>query len=407
MKINYKILIADDSPAVLASVHQMLTEDENDDYIILQASNGRQACSIAYKNLPDLIMIDIEMPVMSGIEAIGKIKSNSKIKDIPIIVMSSTRKFQDAFIAGADDFLMKPFNKFELLLRIQHNINLAAKTAEIKKQHDLIKTQTQEALFQRDTIKRQQSELFEDLHYASYIQSAIFPEKSFEDFFSSYFIFNKPKNIVSGDFYWLSKKNDLIIFVVGDCTGHGISGALMTMAGAAFLNEIINNNGQTEPGKILNDLRARVIKLLHQKGIIGEASNGIDLSLCVYDRTSGKMQFSGAYNSAYIVLGNNELKILKGDRMPIGIHINHESKFTCQEINICPEDTLYLFTDGYPDQFGGPFGQKFRYHQFQELVKKASLLPLSEQYNFFDKSFNEWKNGFEQVDDIMVIGVKF
>ncbi len=404
MKKRYKILVADDSPLVLSSVQQMLV-DEN--YLVLKAEDGRQACTIAYNERPDLILIDIEMPVMNGAEAICKIKSNNKIKDIPIIVISSAKRFDETIIVGANDFLIKPFNKFELFLRIQLNLDAASKAKEIKKHHELIKAQRQEALQQHDTIKKQQTELFEDLRYASHIQRAIFPEtNSFEELFSSFFIFNKPKNIVSGDFFWLSRKNDFLIFAVGDCTGHGISGALMTMAGTAFLNEIVNSNNQTEPEKILNDLRIRVIKLLHQKGIIGEASDGMDLSLCVYNKATGKMKFSGANSVIYIVQGNNNFVTLKGDRMPIGIHINHESDFSCHEININSEDTLYLFTDGFPDQFGGPLGQKFRYHQFQKLVQQDSLLPLSEQFDLFDKSLSEWKGDFEQVDDILVIGLK-
>ena len=242
MAKSFKILIADDSEVVLSSVSEMLLSDEKDKFSLVLAHNGLEACTMAYHERPDLILIDIEMPVMSGVETIRKIKKNEVLKSTPIIVMSSTHHFNEAIETGANDFILKPFSKYELFLRVETNINIASKALELKKQHDILKSQKLEATFQRDMIKRQQKELLDDLTYASLIQNAILPEHTvFEEIGSSYFIYNKPKNIVSGDFYWVSKKTGLVIFAVGDCTGHGLSGALMTMAGAAHLNEIVSN----------------------------------------------------------------------------------------------------------------------------------------------------------------------
>ncbi len=408
MTTPLKILIADDSESMLSSIGEMLLTEGKDKFSIYYAHDGMEATVLAFQEFPDLIIIDLEMPVMSGLDAIRQIKKHDVLKATPIIVMSATRRFNAAIEAGANDFILKPFSAYELHLRVTMNINLALNDIEVKRQHDMLKIQKQEVTLQRDTIKKQQRELLDDLTYASYIQKAILPDNAvFEEISSNFFIFNKPKNIVSGDFYWVSKKNGLVIFAVGDCTGHGLSGALMTMAGAAHMNEIVSNFDQTEPDVILNNLRTRVIKLLHQKGNIGEASNGMDLAICVYNPETSILQYAGANNPAYIIKADNTLEILKADRMPIGIHINHQKPFTSKTIKMSKGDNLYLFTDGFADQFGGISGQKFRYNQFQQLLKSISVNPMAEQLKIIQSTIKEWMDNFEQVDDMLILGLKF
>jgi sigma-B regulation protein RsbU (phosphoserine phosphatase) len=403
----FKILVTDDSSAIRGAVQHMLIENNADKYIVVTASNGKEACEIADTERPDLILIDIEMPVMGGIEAISIIKQNENIKSIPIIVMSSTRFFQDAILAGADDFLLKPFNQYELLLRVQFNIKLSIETAETKKQHELLKMQKQEVVYQRDTIMCQQKELLDDLQYASYIQKAILPRKTLiEENCKSYFIFNKPKKIVSGDFYWVFKKNEYLVIALGDCTGHGISGALMTMAGIAFLNEIMSQTNTFEANTILNDLRSKVIKLLHQKGTIGETSNGMDVALCIFNLQTREIEFAGANNPMYISRNGQSIEIIKADRMPIGIHINHENPFSKKNLTLGNNDVIYLFSDGYADQFGGERGQKYRYNRFQDLLLEISLKPMNQQQQILESTINEWMVHYEQVDDILILGLK-
>lgn len=408
MEKYYKILVAEDSQAIQMSIQNMLLDTDLKKYYILKAKDGHEACKIAAKEIPDLILIDIEMPVMDGITAIRKIKKQPALSQIPIIVMTSRREFADAIEAGANDFLLKPFNQNELLIRTQLNLDSARKTFEIKRQNDLLNMQKEEVVFQRDTISKQQNELIDDYKYASYIQNAVMPEnETMLNYFNSNFIFNQPKNIVSGDFYWISKKNQAKIICVGDCTGHGISGALMTMAGIAFLNEIINDKNIIEPDSILNELRKRVIKLLNQKGNIGEASNGMDLSICIVNENSNKLEYAGANNPIYIVRDKKNIEILKADRMPIGIHINYEKPFTKKEVYLEKGDLIYLFSDGYADQFGGENGHKFRYDQFQKLIISMAPTSMSQQKETIVNTFNEWKGAFEQVDDVLVIGIEY
>ena len=409
MVSNFKILIADDSLSFRNVVQDMLTEDIENTYEVYMASNGRDACTIAFREIPDIILIDIEMPIMNGIVAIQLIKANKLLKRIPIIVVSSTKQFQDAFNAGVDDFLVKPFNSYELLLRIQLNLKLALKNSEIKKQNELLHIQRQEAINQRDIILKQKRDLMDDLHYARFVQNAILTSSDdFNRIFKDHFTYNLPKYIVSGDFYWVTQKNNLSIAAVGDCTGHGMSGALMTMSGVAFLNEIINSDEFNTSDEILNELRRKVIHLLNQKGDIGEASNGMDIAICIYDKSKSTLQFSGANNPLYLVRKDGILEVFKGDRLPIGYFFAYDQPFTRQEIEISEGDTIYMFTDGYADQFGGPFGKKFRYSQFRELIEATAILPsMNSQMELIKSTMDSWIHGFEQIDDMLIMGIRF
>jgi phosphoserine phosphatase RsbU/P len=409
MSRHYKILVADDSISVSSEVKRILTESIEHKYIVFTALNGREACTMAYHERPDLILMDIKMPVMSGIDAISKIKGNQQIKNIPIIVMSSTRQFHEAFSAGADDFLLKPFKEYELLLRVQLNLKLAERSNEVKQQNELLKLQKQEVEHQHEIILQQKADLLDDLLYARFVQEAILPSlEVLQTLFDAHFIYNQPKNIVSGDFYWVARKNQKIIFAVGDCTGHGMSGALMTMAGTAFLNEILSTQIQFTADQVLNDLRKKVIQLLNQQGNIGEASNGMDLVLCIYDETASSLQFAGANNPLYIMRKGETLEIIKGDRMPIGFFFEHNKPFTNIEIPISKSDTIYLFTDGYADQFGGVLGKKFRYTQFRELLVDASAIEsMDQQYELIKNTMDKWIDGYEQIDDMLIFGIRF
>ena len=209
-------------------------------------------------------------------------------------------------------------------------------------------------------------------------------------------------------FSGLPRKDEKIIVAVGDCTGHGMSGALMTMAGTAFLNEIVRNSEDIYSYKILNELRKRVIKLLNQKGKIGEASNGMDIAVCIFDGPNNLLEFSGANNPLYLVRAGSPLEIIKGDRMPIGFYFDDDMSFSRNEFPISKGDIIYLFTDGYADQFGGVQGKKFRYNQFRDLISGASSLSsMKQQYDIIKKAMKEWIEGYEQLDDMMVMGVRW
>jgi serine phosphatase RsbU (regulator of sigma subunit) len=256
-------------------------------------------------------------------------------------------------------------------------------------------------------VERQQKALNESLEYAQYIQRVLFPDKDqMNRMFPDNFIFFSPRDMVSGDFYWLRQVREKIVLAVGDCTGHGVPGAFMSILGITFLNEITNRDPLPKANRILNSMRERIMKTLNQTGDKKELKDGMDLALFVYNQKTKELQFSGAKNPLYH-FHNGTLNELRGDRMPIGVYALFESSFTNHTIKIEPGDRVYLFTDGFVDQLGGSGFKKFKFKNFRKLLTDIQPHVLSEQKSILDHKFTEWKGNFEQVDDVLVIGVNF
>jgi serine phosphatase RsbU (regulator of sigma subunit)/ligand-binding sensor domain-containing protein len=273
------------------------------------------------------------------------------------------------------------------------------RTAEVVKQKDEIEKQ-------RDMIAEQNKNITDSIEYARRIQTAILPPGDYiKELFPQRFILYLPRDIVSGDFYWLTQKNNQIISVAADCTGHGVPGGFMSMLGIAFLNEIVNKNEVLHANEILNQLREQVISSLHQTGKMGEAQDGMDVSLYILDHKKKKLEFSGA-NNPLIIIRDNEIIEIKGDKMPIGIHYRAEEPFSNHKVELREGDVVYSFTDGYPDQFGGRKGKKFLSKNFKELLLKIHDKPMNKQRDILEQTLIEWQGSFERVDDILVMGVK-
>jgi serine phosphatase RsbU (regulator of sigma subunit) len=261
-------------------------------------------------------------------------------------------------------------------------------------------------------LEQKNNEIIDSIEYSKRIQTAILPSADFvESLLPEQFILYKPKNIVSGDFYWINKFQNKIVIVAADCTGHGVPGALMSMLGVAFLNEIISKTRKLQANLILNKLRNRVKHALKQKGSETEQQDGMDMVLCIIDLNNKSMQFSGAKNPIYLVR-RNELTEYKGDKMPIGIYLI-EGEFTNNEIQIKKGDMIYMFSDGYIDQFGGEQGRKFLSKKFKDLLMEIHHLNLETQKSILNETIEKWKSNvnslgemYEQTDDIMVIGIK-
>jgi serine phosphatase RsbU (regulator of sigma subunit) len=253
---------------------------------------------------------------------------------------------------------------------------------------------------------RQQKELTDSIYYASFIQSALLPTREeWSRILPESFIYYNPKDIVSGDFYWIRKNRNIITIVVADCTGHGVPGAFMSILGISFLNEIYTKGNIPTAKSILNQLREKVMKALRQTGNAAEPKDGMDVALCMIDIQAHTLQFSGANNPVYIMRGQ-ELIQIRGDAMPIGIAPEIETSFVNQTLELQPTDTIYLFTDGYPDQFGGEEGKKFKYPNFRTLLQKIQKYPLPQQGQKVATVLENWKGKHRQVDDILVIGFK-
>lgn len=255
-------------------------------------------------------------------------------------------------------------------------------------------------------IKQQNDAITDSINYARWIQQAMFPPKeNVKKLLKDYFILNRPRDIVSGDFYWLAEKENKVYLALADCTGHGVPGAFMSLLGMTFLKEIVTFSKGICASVILDELRDRVIQSLHQTGKSDEARDGMELGLCILDYSKRKLQYSGAFRPLYLVRDHN-LTEIKGDKMPIGIYDEHHS-FTCHEQHLQEKDTLYLFSDGYVDQIGGPKRKSFRSKNFRELLVKNHHKNMSEQQKLLESTLDEWKGSHEQIDDILVIGFRF
>ena len=288
----------------------------------------------------------------------------------------------------------------------QLNHEITFKNVEITEKNAEIIATNEELEKQKNIIEKAKEEILSSIHYASRIQRAILPPTElFNEFLADHFILNKPRDIVSGDFYWLLHKDRKTIVAVADCTGHGVPGAFMSMLGISFLNEIASNSSANTSDQILNKLREYVMVSLRQTGKENEAKDGMDISLAIIDHDNKKIQFSGAYNPLYLLKGN-QLTTLKGDRMPIGIYFKGQTSFTMTEVDYNEGDKIYLCSDGYEDQFGGESGRKFMSKRFQELLVTISDKEMAEQRDILDETIINWRGDREQVDDILVVGVK-
>jgi tetratricopeptide (TPR) repeat protein len=286
---------------------------------------------------------------------------------------------------------------------------------------------------QKAQIEEQKQSITDSIIYAQRIQKAILPSEEYiENILKDYFILFKPRDIVSGDFYWMSQKNGKTYVVAADCTGHGVPGAFMSMLGVSFLNEIVNKSETDQCNLILERLREYVIASLHQTGKEGEAKDGMDLSMFILDSDNHEIQYSGANNPLYVVREmseeekkknetideadlprgvvrseTHELHQLRPDKMPIGIHVKH-GPFTNHKVKVSPGSSIYAFSDGFIDQFGGPKNKKYMAKPFKRLILSIQDKDMTKQKEILDNTIVDWMitGNKHQVDDILVIGVK-
>jgi serine phosphatase RsbU (regulator of sigma subunit) len=283
--------------------------------------------------------------------------------------------------------------------------NAALKDKVNRELEEKVQERTREIQNQKEHIEKQNKEIKYSFDYAKKIQNTVLPQHEvFEHLFSEHFIFFKPKDIVSGDFYWISQSEEKIVLTAADCTGHGVPGSLMSMLGITMLHEIVNEKNVMHSEEVLNQLRMSIARTLKQEGKIGEQKDGIDMALLIYDPETQKMEFSGANNPLYIIR-NGEMLEYKGNNMPVAYY-DKMSDFTRFTIEMKEGDRVYMFTDGFPDQFGGPQGKKFKYRPFKDLLLEVHERSMEEQHRILSLIFDEWKGDLNQIDDVLVIGLR-
>jgi len=304
--------------------------------------------------------------------------------------------------------------------KINHiNQQLSSQNDEILTQRDEIEAQRDSVTKQKEIIERIHLQLTESIDYATRIQQAILPEEEIlAKYVSQYFVLYKPKDKVSGDFYWWSHVKNYTIIIAADCTGHGVPGAFMSMLGTSFLREIIEKEYITNTSLILKKLRKEIIRALKQKGKIGEQTDGMDMAIVRIEHKTNIIQFSGANNPLYIIstksikdlkpmidYGALGLYEIKPNKMPIAIYQKMDN-FTTHQLHLQKGDQLYLFSDGYADQFGGKNGRKLKYKPFKKLLLENANKSMSEQKRLLNTYYENWKGSLDQIDDILVLGIK-
>lgn len=298
--------------------------------------------------------------------------------------------------------LVMGFVVFSFILVLIFSIIIFRRFKVSKKQNEIIQQQKHEVETKNELIEEKQKEILDSIHYAKRIQSALLAHKDYIDsHLAQNFIVFQPKDIVSGDFYWAADKDNRFYLASCDSTGHGVPGAFMSLLNIGFLGEAIKEKNILEPNKIFNYVRERLIDGISKEG----QKDGFDGILICVDKQHKKLTYAAA-NNAPVVIRNGKIVELECDRMPVGVGESNKS-FTLFTFDLQPSDIFYLYTDGYPDQFGGPKGKKFLYKRFNDLLLSISSKPMQEQAKLIADEFLAWKGDLEQIDDVCVIGVKF
>ncbi len=270
-----------------------------------------------------------------------------------------------------------------------------------------VEERTAEVVLQKQIIETKNKDITDSIKYARRIQQAILPSEPFyRSVLPESFVYYKPKDIVSGDFYWVDRFGDKSFLAAVDCTGHGVPGALMSMVGFNILNQALNEHGLSKPNLIMNALHKGVYRTLQQKAGEATIKDGMDISLVAIDHKKKIIEFAGAFNPVWII-SDGELKETKGDKKSIGSYTEDEIiSYKNNEIPVRSGDCAYIFTDGFADQFGGPEGKKFMYKQMKDALLSVCKRPMQEQQLLISARFDQWKGNLEQVDDVLVMGVR-
>jgi len=285
---------------------------------------------------------------------------------------------------------------------------IALRTRKLRRENlileEKVKHRTAQVTAQKEELAQKNKDITDSIQYAKRIQVAILPP---EVPFPNTFILFKPKDIVSGDFYWLLEQAGKEFIAAVDCTGHGVPGAFMSIIGHNMLNKVVKEFGIIKPSEILTYLDKEVSTTLHQQGDTITVLDGMDMALMAYNNEKNQVEFAGAINPVYLVR-HGELIETKGDRFAIGrSDLDVTKEFTNHEVEVRKGDTFYMFSDGYADQFGGTRGKKFKIARMKELIMEIQDKSMEEQRAFLDSTIEDWRGDIEQIDDILIIGRRF
>lgn len=402
---NFKILLVEDDRMMLElfkfSLHKI------GHTVVGAAMNGNDAIELAQKHQPDIILMDINLEgEIDGVDAATIIWEKY---ESPIIFITGTleRQFVErAKKAEPYGYLAKPFQEIDLenaieLAHARHQIKL-----ELKRKHSELSEAYEEISRQRAELFAINKDIISSIRYSRRLQDALLPRLTqMHSSFKESYLFHVPRDIVSGDFFWCYETATHQYIAIIDCTGHGIPGAMLSVMGNELLHRIMDETSKRHTGEILTELNLRVQKALNYSTEEGDIRDGMDISIISIDTESNTLEFSGAYRPL-LIFRNYDLQILKGDIYPIGRYDAKPVDFSTEEVQLQKGDMLYMFSDGYHDQFGGLTGKKYKSSNFRNLLMSIANLPIDEQYSKLHKEFYSWKGDFDQVDDVTVFGLR-
>jgi phosphoserine phosphatase RsbU/P len=352
---------------------------------------------------PDVILSDHALPEFTSLDALKL--ARALFAEIPFILV--TGAVSDEFAvncmkAGMDDYILK-----DNLLRLPAAISNVFSRSDAKREKRETERLNEKLQVAYNKIEQNNRSITESLNYARLIQQAMLPDKSILDhFFKESFIIYKPKDIVSGDFYWFSEQEDELIIVVADCTGHGVPGALMSMIGSGLLNEVVNVRRVREPSEILKRLD-RGIKKAFRLEHGGQNGDGMDISVVMINRRERKLVFAGANRHLLFFREGKDMEYIKGNNFGIGgLHLDQKTEFKSHTIPYSDGDVIYLYTDGYADQFGGARGKRMMTRNLFKILQRSLSFGIREQEMVLRHWLQKWQRNFEQTDDILLLGAE-
>lgn len=406
MEINKKplILIVDDTPQNIQVLAKIFYDKG---YGINVAYSGKQALQSLKEQLPDLILLDIQMPGMNGYEVCEALKKSQETMDIPVIFLTAkteTENLLKGFSIGAVDYITKPFNIAELTVRVATHIELKLSREKIRKEKEITKVLNEKLTLANSKLNVAYNDITNSIQYASNIQENMLPDLNFLSKKGiKHMVIYKPKDIISGDFYWAENIEKKIFLAVVDCTGHGVPGALLSVLGHNLLYEIIKLKNIHDPAEILNTLNVKLRKIL--KHDITSNQDGMDIALCVIDTIAETIEYAGAKRPVFY-FRNKIHEELPYNKFSIGGIDTSNFNFTKHSFPLKSGDRFFMFTDGITDQFENSDKKKLTKKRLEQQLSLYAHEPFSTIKKDLLKFLKAWQGSNEQTDDILIMGIE-
>lgn len=399
---DLKIIVIEKNPINVLSIEKALLEGSIN-FTLSSVNTKEKFISVLEIVSPDIVIFGDPLSEMNSMEALLIVKS--KNQEIPFIIITEgflEKQAIQCINAGADDFLLKDsLVRLPLAVKNVHaRVQAQAEKKEVLALHEELTHAYQE-------IEETNKSMTDSINYAKLIQEAMLPEKAvLTNYFPNSLIIFRPKDIVSGDFYWFVERDNKLLIAVADCTGHGVPGSLMSMIGYSLLNEIVNVKKIRVPSEILSKLNKGIRRTLKQDKMGNQRCDGMDIALCSIDRDQRIIEFAGA-NRHLVYFRDKTMEMVKGDKYGIGgLHDESAMSFTNNIVKYDEGDVIYMCTDGYADQFGGSKGKRMMTRNMNKILEKSLSFGVNEQEQLLNHWLDKWQGSYEQTDDILLIGIQ-